>query len=280
MHFLIKLCLLLFTLFVDQSLGIMIDEDSTFYPHRLERTIDCKEFNRSKHNLARMDGYFRPSMWYLDKDFQYSFEECTDAIGREDETIPLIFRIRNRFDYKDSKFIQSLEELGDRYHGGVILIPEVHVVLGPGGFLNDTAQNMVDLPGYVVASSAEREATNIAYSVDFFIEYKNRIQLLASTNKFLQFNGWHLKNMRPPPDPGLLATLYGQTTVIIIYVDARYSKRIGKNQMEKNLRNGGGSIPTILWDTHDSPKHLSSAIPLVWSTPLILLTCARGLISI
>lgn len=257
--FIISLVLLLI---FDVRVGA-IDEFSTFYKQRLERILDCKEFNKTDHLFARLDGFYKghePPSWYLDGEFQYSFDDCVKEIdSSEIGERQLIFKIRNRFDYSDKQFRSSIEEMDDLYPIHLKFIPEIAILLGPNGRANETASTLVNLKRIVVLTApSEKEATNMAYTEHFFMEYYNRTLTLPDPEKYLQFNGWFLKNMRPPPSEQLLAKVFGFINVIIIYVEPKFSNRIGINQMRKAFGTNL-SLPTIIYDTHDAPKYYSSA---------------------
>lgn len=274
MYFLLKSNLILSILLLQCRADLL----GTFFKTRIESVQDCAAFDNSTHIIARMNGYYRPKTpsWFLDSEFTIPFEDCAkEIIDRGRDPRRFIYDIRNMFNFGDEDFKKSIEDMPERFPEYVKFVPDIHVLMGPNGNTNETPTDNVNILGEVMLTPSEQEATNMAYTTDFFIEYYNRVRKLSETTKYIQFNGWHLKNMRQVPDPSQLMVL-SLSPSIVIYVKERFSKRIGQNEMIKNL---GKVTTTVIFDTFDSPRYLSSArrLAISWSPFIFIILLANCL---
>lgn len=237
-------------IFLIRSLSASLSSDSTFFPWRLEREQDCRAFNSSPHTVARINGYYSKGKWFMDAEMKISFLNCVDLISQKElEARYMIYKIQNMFDYSDKVFLDAIEDLIDEIPNYMSFIPEINFVLGPNGDPKTLAKNLHSLRGAAVLSVAEKQQTNIAYTNEFFIDYY-QIQNLRDTYKYIQLNGWHLRNMMDNPDMKIARLV----EAIIIYVEPENSHRIGLNQINRHMVD---IYTTVIYDMHDAMKYLA-----------------------
>lgn len=187
----------------------------------------------------------------MDPEMKIPFITCVNLVSPSDkEARFVIFKIQNMFNYSDRAFVRSIEDMADNIPNYITFIPEINFLMGPNGDPAQVAKEFYNLRGAVVLSAAEKQQTNMAYTKDFFINFF-QIQYLRDTIKYIQLNGWHLKNMAEPPHMKFTSFV----EAVIIYLEQEDSTRIGLNQIKKYT---GHILTTVLYDTHDAMKYLGS----------------------
>lgn len=230
---------------------------------------ECKYFQNSMSNIAQVYLYYKEKEFYIDSDRMHKFENCLYSLPdlSINRLLVTIFESSIEGDL-GIKMATDYKQLVQKTMDWITLVPQVPVLMGPGGSTVITKPPLGEVPFLqpIIIAVSEKEDINAAYSDEFVQNLNQSLEFPQFAGRYLRLNGWHVKNMRKVLGWPGMSGIAG----ILIYVESTHSGKI--NQKDVLAKLDLGTPPKqVMW--HIPPSYGSSTqIRIAFLPPFILVT--------
>lgn len=241
----------------------LVPEDEMY--HTKLRTLEaCRMFKKvQKADIAKAKAYYDSAtqQFFIDDQFSAPLYTCILEIADDTRPRSLIYSL-HKPNFQDTLMIEQISNISvNAGVNNVDAIVQIVAFPGPKGNPADLPKGLQEglVKSAVLFAAAEKETLTAVYGQTFFNSTCIATNYHAVTAAYLRLNGWHIRNMKEPPE----FTNCDIYAAAVVYVEDDHAHLISRNMIRRMFTNF--TMPLVL-DMPNSPDDLNGVCALSGET--------------